>query len=203
MLRGGVVHMKRSRNQHLVPRGIWALGLLALAAGCVTTQQTATRQQAALREDRALIDEKIRRVDGDVEAMSMRIDGLQDDLERIQANAATTGGAQFGALQELITALEGRVRELEAARVKDREEILEKLSNKIAEVVNTSGSAARPRPRPAGTVSEYGYEHVVKPGETLSHIAQAYGVSLPAIIRENGLENPNDLKIGQTLFIPE
>jgi spore germination protein len=44
--------------------------------------------------------------------------------------------------------------------------------------------------------------HVVKRGETLAAIAQHYSVSTNAIVRANGLENPNRLVIGQALVIP-
>jgi LysM repeat protein len=44
---------------------------------------------------------------------------------------------------------------------------------------------------------------VVKPGETLSEIAKAYGVRISVITKSNNLKNPDDLRVGQTLFIPE
>lgn len=44
--------------------------------------------------------------------------------------------------------------------------------------------------------------HTVLAGETLSEIAQRYGVESSAIIAENGLANPNDIRVGQELRIP-
>lgn len=44
--------------------------------------------------------------------------------------------------------------------------------------------------------------HVVKSGETLSKIAQAYGVSALEIVDANQVPDPNRLVIGQTLVIP-
>lgn len=44
--------------------------------------------------------------------------------------------------------------------------------------------------------------HVVQAGETLSIIARHYGVSTTAIIRANGIANPNLITIGQRLVIP-
>jgi spore germination protein len=43
--------------------------------------------------------------------------------------------------------------------------------------------------------------HVVQPGETISSIAQIYGVSEYKLIQDNELENPNDLVPGQTIVI--
>lgn len=45
--------------------------------------------------------------------------------------------------------------------------------------------------------------HVVNRGDVLWRISQQYGVSTNQIVRVNGLENPNNLVIGQALLIPE
>ncbi len=44
--------------------------------------------------------------------------------------------------------------------------------------------------------------HVVKPGETLWRIAADYGVTMPKLIAANGLPNPDQLVIGQSIIIP-
>jgi LysM repeat protein len=44
--------------------------------------------------------------------------------------------------------------------------------------------------------------HRIKRGETLSTIAQQYGVTVKAISEANGLDNPNRIVTGQTLIIP-
>jgi spore germination protein len=45
------------------------------------------------------------------------------------------------------------------------------------------------------------YIHVVQPGDTIQTISDFYGVSVEKIILDNGLENPNDLVIGQSIVI--
>jgi murein DD-endopeptidase MepM/ murein hydrolase activator NlpD len=44
--------------------------------------------------------------------------------------------------------------------------------------------------------------HTVQPGENLQSIANAYGISLDAVIGANQLANPNQLAIGQQITIP-
>lgn len=44
--------------------------------------------------------------------------------------------------------------------------------------------------------------HVVRPGETLSHIARYYGVTINALKQANGLGNANYIYVGQHLYIP-
>lgn len=44
--------------------------------------------------------------------------------------------------------------------------------------------------------------HIVARGDTLSEIAARYGVSQDAIVKANGMDNPNMLYVGQKLIIP-
>ena len=44
--------------------------------------------------------------------------------------------------------------------------------------------------------------HTVAPGETLFMIAQRYGVSADMIAAANGLPNPNQIYVGQVLYLP-
>lgn len=55
---------------------------------------------------------------------------------------------------------------------------------------------AAPSPPPPTCV------HIVRRGEWLSRIARRYGVSLWAIVRANGIRNPNRIYPGQRLVIP-
>ena len=44
--------------------------------------------------------------------------------------------------------------------------------------------------------------HTVRPGESLSQIAQRYGVTTQALIQTNSLRDPNTVRVGQLLIIP-
>jgi LysM repeat protein len=58
-------------------------------------------------------------------------------------------------------------------------------------------ASADPSPRPRHAT------HVVQPGETLSKIAAQHGVTLAALIRANGITNPDRIFVGAVLTIPE
>ncbi len=45
--------------------------------------------------------------------------------------------------------------------------------------------------------------HTVKDGETLYSIARLYQVPVDAIAKVNGIKNPDVLKVGQQLIIPQ
>ena len=90
--------------------------------------------------------------------------------------------------------IERSVAALDASRQQDKQAIVSELSNKVADLMTS---------QPSGRRTANGYEHVVRVGETLSEIATAYGVRVEAIVEFNKLRNPNTIRVGQTLFIPE
>lgn len=57
---------------------------------------------------------------------------------------------------------------------------------------------AAPETAPAAS----GGYHLVRPGETLSHIARYYGVTIHALKAANGLSDANYIYVGQRLYIP-
>ncbi len=46
-------------------------------------------------------------------------------------------------------------------------------------------------------------KYTVKSGDTLSKIGAKYGVTVPELAKANGIINPNLIKVGQVLIIPE
>jgi LysM repeat protein len=72
--------------------------------------------------------------------------------------------------------------------------------------------AALPTAAQAAPVShDYGYGYgypcsgtcyVVRPGDTLSQIAEWYGVSLWALAKYNGIHDPSTIYVGQKIYIP-
>lgn len=65
----------------------------------------------------------------------------------------------------------------------------------------TAPATPTPRP-PTATPTGEPVVHTVKDGETLSKIAQNYGVTVEAIVEANGLTDPDRIIAGQTLIIP-
>jgi len=55
---------------------------------------------------------------------------------------------------------------------------------------------------PVDAPAASGNYHVVRAGETLSHIARYYGVTINALKAANGLSNANYVYVGQHLYIP-
>jgi len=169
------------------------LGALA-ATGCATldgqhrveTQARHTADMDALLQRTVALEQRVEALEVVREDTYRRLDAIRAGLRTVENDLARQQAAQTDALQTEA-----------AAREAMRLELVRSLSERINEIMRTQ-AAAQPQQQ-----VEAGYEHVVKPGETLSEIARAYGVSINAIIRANKIERPDHLRAGQKLFIPE
>lgn len=175
---------------------------LILGTGCMATSGQAAHREVNQREDYLLLEEKLRRVQGDMETMSMQLEQLRGDIQRIQSDSAHATDARTASLRTGLGSVEDRISRLESQRETDRREIIDSLSRKVAELVN----AASPPPsnrRSSAAASGYGFEHTVETGETLSRIAQAYGSTVSAIMKANNIQDPDSIRVDDRLIIPE
>ena len=165
--------------------------------------QDQAREETERREDYLIVMQEMRKLEGRLEGVEMEVQGVNRTVDGVSRNVEQGTRAEAESLRAAVAALESRIGALEAARARDREEIIDHLTRKITQLMNDRGPsrAAAPAPRTGG--SEFGYEHVVQPGENLSRIASAYGVSMKAIVDANNLSKPDQLNVGQKLFIPE
>jgi LysM repeat protein len=65
-----------------------------------------------------------------------------------------------------------------------------------------AGAALGSYPAPGDNYANTPGTHTVAPGETLYSIAQIHGLSAEALAAANGLSNPNQLFVGQVLYLP-
>lgn len=189
-------------------RSLLCCGLLAagcgLNLGCMTYTDD-SRDVVHEREDMLLLQESVQRLSGRMETVEMEISRLRSDMASL--TAAQSRGTQTQALQSQVDELNRRLQSLDAARAADKQEVVDRLSRQVADVLKKSApapakaSATPQKTRKTGT--DYGYEHEVKPGETLSAIAVAYGVKSSDILEANNIKDANTLRVGQKLFIPE
>ena len=176
--------------------------LLAGTSGCVTLTDDAEQMQA--REDMLIVQDKMQKLDGRIEGLELEVDRLRQEV-----NASRSAPSPVQPLQARLDDLETRIRAVDAARERDKQEIVDKLSSKITQIVGSSkssgSSAARKQSakKSSSSSSQTGYEHEVQAGETLSAIAAAYGVTSKVILDNNDIKDPNRLRVGQKLFIPD
>jgi lipoprotein NlpD len=76
----------------------------------------------------------------------------------------------------------------------------------LAVVIAVSLAGCSSQSNSSGSYSAYsarrGAVHIVKPGETVYHIAQEYGVGVERLMEINGIGDPRELRTGQRLTIP-
>ena len=147
----------------------------------------------------------------DVQAtQAKRMDALQKDIVALQDRLNQPGETSN---QDDLKKLAAQVREIDKKRQEDRELILKE----IEKLGKTSGPSGH-KPSPTVTTNsatgssaadgkESGYEYKVAAGDTLSIIAKAYRdqgikVTKDQILKANPGLNPNNLKVGQKIFIP-
>ena len=176
--------------------------LLAGTSGCVTFRDDADQMQA--REDMLIVQDKMQKLDGRIEGLELEVERLRHDVD-----AARSGPSPIQPLQARLDDLENKLRAVDAARERDKQEIVDKLSTKITQIVSSSKSSGSSSAKKQGSKkssasgSQTGYEHEVQAGETLSAIAAAYGVNSKVVLDNNDIKDPNRLRVGQKLFIPE
>lgn len=159
-------------------------------------------EPVATQAEVAYLRSEIQRLRAQQEAASGEVGRLRGDMYSATANApAYATAAQVQALQAEVKSLQSQLQTLGAQQARDKKEIYEDISKKMAEILKKQAASTASAQAAYHTGS--GWEHVVQPGESLSLIATAYKVKQDAIIRANNLKNPNAIRVGQKLFIPD
>ncbi len=174
--------------------GICVLLLLVVGSGC----ETVTGQQQRLAETR--LYHEVANLRTDVQRLDQRLAGLEAEREQMHAQIADVQAGwrdSEGRRDADLAALDAQLKAQAQVQGRLRQELVEELSGRMATVMKAQAVSA------AAVRTQAGYEHVVKQGQTLSEIAREYRVSSAAIIKANNLSNPDNLRVGQTLFIPE
>lgn len=176
-----------------------SVALVALMPGCTTTDNS--RSSVQENENFLLLREDVNRCNDRLKTMEIEQQRIMNEVQQLRAQG------QDENTKLKLDELERRVAALDAARASDRQAIIDQLSGNVAKMMGATSSPKTTTPpkttKPSSAVSSTGYEHIVKDGETLSAIATAYKVKSSAIIEANDLKNPNALRKGQKLFIPQ
>ena len=135
-----------------------------------------------------------------------RLNGLQMEQARLQndfdALSKSVRGADTVSRSDLAD-IERRIQLLDAARDAEKKAIIDQLSQRIAEIMNGRQAKESSIAADSKARTQTGYEHVVKPRETLSGIAAAYKTTAAALMKANNLKDASLLRPGQKLFVPE
>jgi len=166
-------------------------------AGCRSTAEKTREEQRDQWEDR--VSRQVLEMDGKIFNLQNQIAVLRQQLETLEKLTAGLG-AEIKSGEEMQKKESAELRrEIAATRAaidKKMEIILEEIARENERLLD------RIRQSRSSAVMQ-GYEHVVKPGETLSQIASQYNTTIQAVVEANQLSDPNSLRVGQKLFIPQ
>ncbi len=175
-----------------------AAAALILLAGCQTTRQKQAAAQRQNWEDstsrRLLnVENRIRELENNLAFLRREQNTIDSQLARFLNDSSSVGAAQRAEIESLRDELK-----------KTREANQQKMAIILEEVARENERILKSIRAGRGT-SGYaqGYEHVVRSGETVSTIARQYGTTVEAIVQANELANPNSIRVGQILFVPE
>ncbi len=171
---------------------------LIMLCGCESMRNQRTAQEVELRADRAMMREEQQRLGNRLSLMQEQIDDLWQQQEQVDSDHESRISRESQNLSERIANLEQQIQAIERARERDRKKIVDELTQTVTRLI-----AESQRSQQRGRASGYGREHRVGAGQTLSEIATAYGVTAKAIIDANEISNPNMIREGQVLFIPD
>ncbi len=170
-----------------------------LGSGCVApyADTAAAEDQARFRTELANLQENVERLQNRLEIVHEEQEQLLREQNRL---SDTLQRQQASELARLRQATDDRFNALEQQREKERREMIEQVTQRIANHLEQATARTPPAQAPR---TEYGRYHEVRAGETLSEIAAAYNVRVNLIVQANEIENPDRLRIGQQLFIPD
>jgi nucleoid-associated protein YgaU len=180
-------------------------------AGCVTTQDYQARLDAQAQENARLLQEQTGKLVGRVESLEVENQRLNNELAALRAHQsrAAAGATEAQALRAELGDLDRRIRAMEAAREKDKQELVDTLSRKISQIMGggTAGDGGGKRRKSSGGEAHSGAggggSYVVKSGDSLSAIAAANGVTRKALMEANGIKNADQIRVGQKIVIPQ
>ncbi len=176
----------------------WILPPILLSSGCVTAYpDTAATEQARLRTEVSYLNQNFERMQNRLDVVQEEQEQLLRELDRLRNTVERDHQAEQTRLRD---EMEKRFAAFEQERETERNYIIEQVTQRIAAHLEQAGT--RTSAAGAGR-TEHGRYHEVRAGETLSEIAAAYQVRANVIAQANDLENPDRLRVGQRLFIPD
>ncbi len=163
----------------------------------VSTQLSArTAIKGNSRDQLALMEQRLKNVEQQMEILIRSKNDIYMQLDNLNAELYN----QNQNIQKALAAATSSDVDKKIAIAKT--DIIEEISTKVSKIIadNTKTSVTGTY---KSTGPQTGYEHVVQPGETISHIAEAYKVSTAAIMKVNNIKDARTLQVGTKLFIPE
>lgn len=193
---------------------LWSLVLSLLLNGCITLDSSKKRDEIA--EIRSSVGEELIELKEDINSLSGKRDELQYKMEKLQQkqsqqsnelNTTLKGWRKDiqGNVEKKIANINTRIRSIEKKQKQDKKELKGRMKIILEEVTKENTELRRQiralrKSLNANTEEDY---YTISAGDTLSQISDIFGVSIKSIMKANNIANPNSIRIGQKLIIPQ
>ncbi len=184
----------------MIKKIFYILPTVLLMAGCVT-DEIANKQDVRLV--RTQVNEQVIQLEDRINALTGQVDGLERNIENLQQKMGSLENSVSNKMFNYQKEVKEMQNELKSTKKSLSDDFERKMNIVIEEVINENKKIAEKINVLQKDKYDLGVYHTVDRGETLSHIASKYGISVDDIISSNELENPDRLKVGQKLFIPQ
>ena len=188
---------------------LWVL-IVAFTASLARAQDAATQQQL----DK--LSGQIQDLSETLETQRKHLDALEKEISDLRDKVNTPVVNDYASRAEL-KSLADQLQEVDRKRKEDSDMIADKIDKLVKAaamapeppiIPRRTSIIPKPEEPPAPTVSNKGYEYVVKPGDNLGLIIKAYRdqgvkVTLSQIKAANPKMNPDLLVPGKKIFIPD
>jgi LysM repeat protein len=184
-----------------------------LVALALCTPPVLRAQDAATEERMNKLSARIDDMEASRDALKKRVDELAKELDSVREQSAkpTTSYARPEDLNQLTK----EIKEVDRKRMDDAEKIHTELL-KLREVLKAPPMSSKKPPvavhkdtavTPDSTTPDKGFEYVIKSGDTLDAVAQAYReqnvkVTVAQILKANPGLKAEKLYVGKKIFIP-
>lgn len=196
-----------------------SLFLIALAALLFPVTSTVAQGVDPNRLRLANLEQDLQALRSEVGRLRLEVEQLSRENSQLrQTVAAQAAGAkvEYVTLAQLQRAMEDvRAAALaaddrqRAATIEDVNRQLERLAAQTQAALEALAKSIEGAPQAATTITfsddypKEGIAYTVKQGDTLTGIAKDHDSTVRDIVNANRLTNPNNLRAGQTLFIPQ
>ena len=168
------------------------------------------QMDAQARENARLLQEQTGKLTGRIESLEVANQQMSNDMAALRANQARAASStpDVQALRTELGDFDRRLRAMEAAREKDKQDLVDTLSRKISQIMGGATADGGSKRHKSSTTETHGStggggDYVVKSGDSLSKIAAANGVTISALMEANGISKANQIRVGQKLTIPK
>lgn len=188
------------------------LGAALALSGCFATEKRVELIETDITRQGAWNDERFQKMETELGAARTENEALRQRMDDLSDQIASLGGEVSSRLSELEqsdeqVAAQARdaarsATDVEEARQKDREDLIERMNVILEEVLKENERLAARVEKLENSALTFGRVHKVQRGESVASIAEKYGTTPQAIADANGLSDPNLIQVGQELVIP-